>query len=168
MRVLIIGGTGFIGAHVTQQLARAGHEVTVFHRGNLPPGGAGVRELRGDRHDISAHASAFRRLAPDVVIDMILSSGSQCRALLDTITGRTGRLVVISSQDVYRATGVFHGSEPGPLEPQPLTEESTLRTRPQTYPLPVISMLKGVFAWLDDEYDKVSVEQVARRAGDVP
>jgi len=164
MRVLIIGGTGFIGAHLTRQLARSGHEVTVYHRGNVPPGEAGVRELHGDRHDLAAHASALERLAPDVVIDMILSSGSQCRALVDTITGRTGRLVVISSQDVYRATGVFHGSEPGPLAPQPLTEESPLRTRPQTYPPAVVSMLKGVFAWLDDQYDKVSVEQEARRA----
>jgi nucleoside-diphosphate-sugar epimerase len=168
MRLLIIGGTGFIGAHVTRQLAESGHEVTVFHRGDVPPRDAGVCELRGDRHDLAAHASALERLAPDVVVDMILSSGTQCRALVDTMTGRAGRLVVISSQDVYRATGVFHGSEPGPLEPQPLTEESPLRTRLQTYPPAVVSMLKGVFAWLDDEYDKVSVEKEAQRDPRLP
>jgi nucleoside-diphosphate-sugar epimerase len=33
MRVLVIGGTGFIGRHVTRRLIQAGHEVTVFHRG---------------------------------------------------------------------------------------------------------------------------------------
>jgi nucleoside-diphosphate-sugar epimerase len=167
MRALIIGGTGFIGAHVTRQLAQAGHDVTVFHRGTVPFSDA-VRELRGDRQDLAAHASALERLAPDVAIDMILSSGSQARTLVETISGRTGRLVVISSQDVYRATGVFHGSEPGLLEPQPLTEESPLRTRLQTYPPAVVSRLKGVFAWLDDEYDKVSVEQEAQRAGHLP
>lgn len=32
MRVLILGGAGFIGAHIVQRLIAAGHEITVFHR----------------------------------------------------------------------------------------------------------------------------------------
>src|SRR5215467_6154803 len=61
--------------------------------------------------------------------------------------------------DVYRACGVLHGSEPGPLEPLPLTESSRLREKAQTYPPPVLKALQGVFGWIDDEYDKVPVER---------
>jgi nucleoside-diphosphate-sugar epimerase len=61
--------------------------------------------------------------------------------------------------DVYRAVGVLHGSEPGELEPLPLSEESPLRTKLQTYPPERVRMLQKVFGWLDDEYDKIPVEQ---------
>ncbi len=33
MRVLIIGGTAFVGRHITQAALDGGHEVTLFHRG---------------------------------------------------------------------------------------------------------------------------------------
>ena len=52
----------------------------------------------------------------DVVVDLILSSGSQARELMRVFAGATRRPVALSSCDVYRACGVLHGSEPGPLE----------------------------------------------------
>jgi nucleoside-diphosphate-sugar epimerase len=73
--------------------------------------------------------------------------------------GAAARVVALSSCDVYRACGVLHGSEPGPLEPVPLTEESALRTNLQTYPPDRIKMLQQVFNWLDEEYDKIPVER---------
>jgi hypothetical protein len=60
--------------------------------------------------------------------------------------------------DVYRACGVTHRLEPGPLEPIPLTETSPLRTKLQTYPPAQVQMLQQIFGWLDDEYDKIPVE----------
>jgi len=160
MRVLIIGGTGFIGSFVTPLLAAAGHEVTVLSRGAataaLP---AGVRAVPGDRQRLEERATELRAIAPDVVIDMILSSGRQAEALVRTFLGAAGRIVALSSIDVYRACGVVHGLEPGPLEPVPLTEESPLRTRLQTYPPDRIRMLQRVFGWLDDDYDKIPVER---------
>src|SRR5207244_8117320 len=101
----------------------------------------------------------LRALRPDVVVDVILSSGRQARELVDVFRGAASRVVALSSCDVYRACGVLHGSEPGPLEPVPLTEESPLRTKLQTYPPERIKMLQQVFAWLDDEYDKIPVER---------
>ena len=72
MRVLIVGGTSFIGPHVVGRLAEAGHEVTVFHRGrteaDLPEN---VGHVLGDRRRLVERARAFRRLAPEVVLDMI-------------------------------------------------------------------------------------------------
>jgi nucleoside-diphosphate-sugar epimerase len=160
VRVLVVGGTGFIGPAIVRRLAEAGHEVAVLHRGRsratLP---RGVRAVTGDRNALAAQADELRALRPDVVVDVVLSSERQARALMDVFRGAAGRVVALSSQDVYRACGVLHGLEPGPLEPVPLTEDSPLRTRLNTYPPPVIAMLKRTFAWLDDEYDKIPVER---------
>ena len=71
MRVLVLGGTGFIGPHVIRRLVAEGHEVSVFHRGHttsdLPDA---VGQARGEYRDLPSHAIEFRRLAPDVVLDI--------------------------------------------------------------------------------------------------
>jgi nucleoside-diphosphate-sugar epimerase len=153
MRILVIGGTGFLGPHVGRILTRMGHQVAVLHRG-VTRAEVQVEEIIGDREDLG-------RLRPeaDVVVDLILSSGRQARALMDAFRGRARRIVAASSMDVYRACGILHGSEDGPLQPVPLTEESELRTRLQTYPPAQIEKLRGIFGWLDDEYDKIPVER---------
>jgi nucleoside-diphosphate-sugar epimerase len=171
-KILLIGGSGFIGPHVAAAVARGGHDVTIFHRGRthgsgtpLPPG---IREILGNRQHLAESAAALRALAPDVVVDLVLSSGRQARELLDIFRGGPSRIVALSSCDVYRACGVLHGSEPGPIEPVPLAESSPLRTRMQTYPPDRIRMLQQVFGWLDDEYDKIPVEQEVLGDPDVP
>jgi len=164
MRVLLIGGSGFIGPHVAGALDRLGHEVVIFHRGKVPA----PREILGDRRKLTDHASALRAAAPDVVVDLILSSGTQARALMTVFRGASGRVVALSSCDVYRACGVLHGSESGPLEPLPLTESSRLRTVLQTYPPERVKMLQQVFGWLDEEYDKIPVEREILGDPDLP
>jgi nucleoside-diphosphate-sugar epimerase len=160
MKILVIGGTGFIGPHVIRALVAGEHQVAVFHRTacalDLP---AGVQEILGDRRELEAHQIAFNAFAPDVVLDVILSSGRQAAALMHLFRGKARRVVAVSSMDVYRACGVLHGSEPGDLEPLPLTEDSPVRTVLRTYPPENIKMLQSVFGWLDDEYDKIPVEQ---------
>jgi nucleoside-diphosphate-sugar epimerase len=159
MRVLVIGGSGFIGSQITRELIRHGHHVTVFHRG-LTAVPAGAHEIAGDRHRLTESAHNLRALAPDIVVDVVLSSGTQARELMDVFRGYTRRIVAVSSMDVYRACGVTHRLEEGPLEPLPLrVETSALRTRLQTYPKAQVQMLQQIFGWLDDEYDKIPVEQ---------
>src|SRR5262245_46964533 len=159
MRVLVIGGTGFIGPHVVGALRARGHQVGVFHRGTRPVSlPAGVDSLRGDRRRIAEHRDALAAWGPAVVVDLILSSGRQAAALMAAFRGVAGRVVAASSMDVYRACGVLHGLEPGGLEALPLTEDSALRTGP-VYPPDRIAMLKSVFAWLDDESDKIPAER---------
>ncbi len=152
----------------------------MFHRGKgkeaLP---AEVEEIIGDRRELGNYRGAIREFAPEVVIDLILSSGKQAEKLIETVRGigfREGnhrlksglpRIVAISSMDVYRACGVLHGSEPGPLEPLPLTEESPLRKTTQTYPVERLQQLQNVFGWIDDSYDKVAVERAIMSASDV-
>jgi nucleoside-diphosphate-sugar epimerase len=154
MKILVIGGTGFIGPHLVRELSRMGHSVTVFHRGHAPAGDLPAGEILGDRRNLAAI-----RPKADVVIDLILSSGAQAKALMEAFRGVARRVAAASSIDVYRACGVLHGSEESPLEPVPLTEDSPLRTRLQTYPPAQVKMLQKVFGWIDDEYDKIPVER---------
>src|SRR5699024_5236723 len=136
------------------RLSGAGHEVAVVRRpesrATLP---GGVRAIPADRRRLAERADALRAFAPDVVIDLILSSGRQAADLVDVFRGRGARLVAVSSVDVYRATGVLHGLEEGPPEPLPLGEGSALRTRTETYPPAQLAALRQLFGWLDPEYD---------------
>jgi nucleoside-diphosphate-sugar epimerase len=162
VRVLVIGGTGFIGRPLVRELARLGHQVSVFHRGNTPAPPP-AESILGERRDLA-------RLRPpaDVVIDLILSSGAQAERLIAAFRGVAQRVVAASSMDVYRACGVLHGSENGPLEPVPLNEGSALRTRLSTYPPAQVKMLQKVFGWLDDEYDKIPVERAILGDAELP
>jgi len=168
MRLLIIGGSGFIGRHLVPRLLSAGHEVAVVGRSDGTAAPAGAQPIRADRRELARDAAALRDFAPDVVVDLILSSGRQAVELIALFAGYTQRVVGITSADVYRATAILHGLETGPLEALPLTEESPLRQSSQTYPPAQIEMLKRVFGWLDDEYDKVAVESALRARDDLP
>ena len=122
MRIILIGGNGFIGQFTVAALAKQGHSVAVFHRGTtaLP---AGIVEIRGDRNHLQASAQEFQRFAPDVVIDLVLSSGAQADELMKAFRGAARRVVMLSSTDVYRAISISHGTESGPLQEVPLTED---------------------------------------------
>jgi nucleoside-diphosphate-sugar epimerase len=162
VKILVIGGTGFIGPHLVRQLAAMGHSVTVFHRGktkiDLP-----AEHLFGERDDLVA-----MRPKADIVVDLILSSGAQAQAMMDTFRGVARRIIAASSCDVYRACGILHGSEEGPLQPVPLTEESALRTKLQTYPRERLEMLRKAVPWIGDSYDKIPVELAIMGDPDLP
>jgi nucleoside-diphosphate-sugar epimerase len=168
MRILLIGGNGFIGPPVISRLQQLGHEITLFHRGAQRDFYPELKHIRGDRQQLPNYVEIFRELAPDVVLDFILSSGRQARELMATFKGISGRVVALSSMDVYRACGILHGLEPGPLQAVPLTEDSDLRTTLQTYPPQMIQILRGTFEWVDTEYDKIPVEQAILSDPDLP
>jgi nucleoside-diphosphate-sugar epimerase len=158
VKILAIGGTGFIGPFVVAQLQQAGHSVTVLHRGKAATP-AGSLEILGDRNRLDERRETLAREKFDVVIDFILSSERQAKHLIETFRGIAGRVVALSSMDVYRAWGVFYGLEPGDLEPMPVDETSAVRTQRQTYPPEVLKRVQAMLPWLDDEYDKVRVER---------
>ena len=167
MRILLIGGNGFIGRFVVAALKREEYAEAVFHRGTAPTPD-GVEEILGDRNQISASTQELRRFAPDVVIDLVVSSGLQAEELMNTFRGETQRVVMLSSIDVYRAAGVLHGTESGPLQEVPLTEESELRRNLHPYPPAGVERLRKIFSWVTDDYDKIPAERAVMNDRELP
>ena len=160
MRILIIGGTRFMGPVVVRLLREQGHEITVFHRGQtqaeLP---AGVQELIGDRRPLAAHAEKLRSVQPEVALDMIPVIEQDALDVMQTFRGVARRVVAISSQDVYRAFGRVNGKESGPVEPSPITEDSPLRENLYPYRANPPRDADDPQKWMDD-YDKILVERI--------
>jgi nucleoside-diphosphate-sugar epimerase len=167
MRLVLIGGNGFIGRCVAAQLIQQNHAVAVFHRGTKPVP-AGAESLRGDRNQLNASAPELNRFAPDVVIDLTLSSAQQAEELMKIFRGATQRVVMLSSMDVYRAVGISHGTETGPLQELPLTEESELRRTLHLYPPENLQILRKTFGWVTDDYDKIPAERVVMNHSELP
>ncbi|MED1784895.1 NAD-dependent epimerase/dehydratase family protein [Brevibacillus fortis] len=162
MKILLLGGTRFIGPHAVKRLADAGHEVAVFNRG-ITPGAAslpqGVASITGDRARLGDYREAFRSFAPDVVVDLFPYTEADARLLMETFQDMAGRVVAISSCDVYQAFGRVNKIESGPITTEPLTEQSTLCDK--RYPF------RGHRP--DREYyDKVLVEQVVMGQQSLP
>ncbi len=98
MRMLVLGGTQFLGRHVVDAALDHGHEVTLFNRGQTRPElFADVEKLRGDR---DGHLDALRGREFDAVVD---TSGYVPRIVGETIDalGDVGHYTFVSSISVY-------------------------------------------------------------------
>jgi 2'-hydroxyisoflavone reductase len=99
MRVLILGGTVFLGRHVAAEALARGHELTLFTRGQH---GAELfpeaRHLRGDR---SADLSPLRDGEWDAVIDTSGYQPGDVAASSALLAERAGQLVFVSTCNVY-------------------------------------------------------------------
>ncbi|CAN5611915.1 N/A [soil metagenome] len=167
MNVLVLGGTSFIGPSVVKSLVEAGHKVAVFNRGrteaNLPDG---IERIVGDRARIDVAREAFRDFKPDVAIDMHAMTEEDARLTNTGLRGIAGRMVAISSMDVYRAYDRLRKAHPGPPDPVPLTEDSPLREH--IYPYRGEHRPEGLDRpWLHD-YDKILVERVVMGDPEMP
>lgn len=170
MRVMVLGGTRFIGLALVERLARDGHEVAVVHRGSqlggadaeLPPG---VEEFLADRSRLEEARSDLLAWRPEAVVDMFAMTEDSARTALAALTGGSvRRWVVASSLDVYRAYDHLQRHEPGPPLEGVLNEDSPLRRR--LYPYRGSGRDAGFSI---DDYEKIEVEQaVLRRPGIEP
>jgi len=163
VRVLVVGGTRFIGAYAVRRLAAAGVDVTVFHRGKshgpaLPASVAHIRDPLAE-YPILRFPEAVTAPAWDVVIHMVMMGDADARAAAGAFGGRIGRMVMVSSGDVYRAYGRLTGHEPGPVEPTPLTESSPLRGT--LYPYRAQAAQLGGYA---QDYEKILAERVTGKS----
>src|SRR4051812_1932126 len=76
MRILVIGGTLFIGRAIVRRLASNGHEVTVLHRRDRHDLGAAILNVQADRGDLAAMSRLLRNGAYDVVFDVAYDWGN--------------------------------------------------------------------------------------------
>ncbi|WP_338898666.1 NAD-dependent epimerase/dehydratase family protein [Streptomyces sp. TG1A-60] len=108
MRLLMLGGTEFVGRAVVEAALARGWEVTVFHRGrHAPP--AGVRSLLGDRTAPDGLAALSDAVAAgpasrggwDAVVDTWSAAPRAVRDAARLLAGTAGRYVYVSSCSVY-------------------------------------------------------------------
>lgn len=99
MRVLVIGGTEFVGRHIVEAAVSRGHEVAVFHRGRTEPGDLPpVEHVHGDR-DGGLGALAGR--AFDVAVDVCGYRPRVVRLSVGALADAVERYCFISSESVY-------------------------------------------------------------------
>ena len=147
MRVVILGGTRFIGRRIALDLTARGDEVVLVHRGESEPAElADCTHLHVSRSALSSVAGQLRALRPDAVIDTRAMTRFDAEAVLPHLPDVF--VVLLSSIDVYRAYELLLAGTGG--EPVPLTEESPVRAG--RYPL------RDLLPGLGEHYDKLDVE----------
>lgn len=103
MKVLIIGGTRFVGRHLVAKLLKSGHEVTLFNRGRYPvtdwPDEAKV--VTGDRN-LPEDLGKLRGQQFDALVDMVLYDGKQACQAIDVLNGEIGQYLMVSTGSVYK------------------------------------------------------------------
>ena len=128
LRILILGGTGFIGPHQVNYALARGHRLTLFNRGVTNPGlFPQVENLTGDRdNDIEA----LRGREWDVVIDNHPSIPRWVRMTAELLKDSARQYVFVSTLSVYSDNSIIGQDESGPLMEleDPTVEEVTGQT----------------------------------------
>ncbi len=100
LRILVLGGTGFIGPHMVQYALDRGHSITLFNRGrtntHLFPG---VQKLVGDRN---GHLDALRGGSWDIVVDNTGYVPGLVRDSAELLKDSVGHYFYTSTIDAYR------------------------------------------------------------------
>ena len=103
MRILLLGGSGLLSSAARRAFVRAGHDVSVLTRGERPLA-PGVRHLRADRRDAALLRAALEGERFDFTADFLAFGGGDVERLLAVPRFSPGRLVAISSGQVYLVT----------------------------------------------------------------
>jgi nucleoside-diphosphate-sugar epimerase len=101
MRILIMGGTRFIGVYLTKALVEQGHEVVLFNRGKKPAPIEGIQQIHGDRQDIEQLKEKLKEEQFDVVYDNNGRELSDTKPLVELFKDQVKQFVYVSSAGVY-------------------------------------------------------------------
>ena len=102
MKVLVLGGTRFIGRELVEKLVKNKHAVTVLNRGNSPikyP--ESVAHVKMDRNKTAQLKEYLKDQFFDCVVDLSISEIQQAKDVVELFAGKTGRYILISSLFVY-------------------------------------------------------------------
>jgi 2'-hydroxyisoflavone reductase len=133
IRLLILGGTGFIGPHQVHYALERGHEVTIFNRGRSGPGVfPGVEEVIGDR--AANNYDALKGRSWDAVIDNSASAATApqwVREAAAVLRDNVQQFLFISTRSVFSDLSMVPATVDAPL----LTPQNTPNWREgQPYP----------------------------------
>ena len=117
MKLLLLGGTSFLGKHIAEAALSKGHDVTLFNRGKTNPGlFPEADKLVGDRE--TGDLAALKKGEWDAVIDTSGYTPGKVEQTAELLKGRINRYIFASSISVYKEflTGEAHeGDETGHL-----------------------------------------------------
>ncbi|HCY43291.1 MAG TPA: NAD-dependent dehydratase [Prolixibacteraceae bacterium] len=102
MKVLFIGGTGFISTAVSRMAIERGMELYLLNRGNRLSEIPGAHQLTGDIHHPESMHNALKDHQFDVVVDWIAFTPEDVERDLQVFRGRTNQFVFISSASAYQ------------------------------------------------------------------
>lgn len=104
MRLLVLGGTSFVGRHIVEAALDSGHEVTLFNRGKTNPGlFEGLEQRHGDRQ--AGDYASLARGEWDAVIDVNAYYPRAVREAAAALSGRVGWFTFVSTVSVYDEVG---------------------------------------------------------------
>lgn len=113
LKVLVIGGTGFLGPHTVRRLQERGHVVTLFNRGRTNPGlFPDIEKLRGDR---KTDLKALEGRKWDAVLDPSAYIPADVTRSATLLAPSVGHYLIISSISVYKAIDTPGMDESAPL-----------------------------------------------------
>jgi nucleoside-diphosphate-sugar epimerase len=118
MRILIMGGTRFIGVYLTKILVEQGHQVILFNRGNKPAPVEGIEEIRGDRTDSDRIKEKLADENFDAIFDNNGRELSDTQPLADIFHGKVKHFVYMSSAGVYLKTDQLPHIEGDAIDPR--------------------------------------------------
>jgi len=101
MRILIVGGTRFIGVYLTQLLVQQGHEVVLFNRGNRPLPVEGIGQITGDRTDATQLKEKLSKENFDAIFDNNGRELTDTQPLAEIFQDRVQNFIYMSSAGVY-------------------------------------------------------------------
>ncbi|MDJ0676450.1 MAG: NAD-dependent epimerase/dehydratase family protein [Calothrix sp. MO_167.B42] len=101
MRILIMGGTRFIGVYLTQILLDQGHEVVLFNRGNRPAPAPTIRTIIGDRTDAGQLKEKLSTEKFDIIFDNNGRKLTDTQPLADIFQNQVQQFIYMSSAGVY-------------------------------------------------------------------
>lgn len=118
MRILMMGGTRFIGVYLTKILVAQGHEVVLFNRGKKPAPVAGIQQIHGDRTDAAVLKEKLAGEQFDAIFDNNGRELSDTQPLAEIFKGRVKHFVYMSSAGVYLKTDQLPHVEGDAIDPK--------------------------------------------------
>ncbi|PPS45865.1 NAD-dependent epimerase/dehydratase family protein [Chroococcidiopsis sp. TS-821] len=118
MRILIMGGTRFIGVYLTRKLVAQGHEVVLFNRGNRPLPVAGVTQITGDRTQPEELKEKLSAQTFDAIFDNNGRELSDTQPLAEIFKDRVQHFVYMSSAGVYLPSDQMPHQEGDAVDPK--------------------------------------------------